>query len=364
VLIDEKLQLFVVADGMGGHASGEVASRLAVESLQRFLLERMGSGAQATTAEVARNVREAFECAGDAVVQHARRTASDMATTMTVAVVHGRELVLGHVGDSRAYKISDTDIRQVSEDHSLVAQMVRDGLLSPEDAEQHPKKHIVVRAIGPQVENSSPDVTIVPLDESDSILLCSDGLSNVLPPDEMFNIVQRHDAPDKAAQALVDAANAKGGPDNISAVLIQGPWDTPGAARSRSSHLPLRGLLIAVALFALAGLGRAYVIHHFFYLGVSDGKVAIYPGLARFPGILATREPHRVTKTPVEECLSPYQDRLVRGIQFSSIEEATRGIAGLQSKPPLGVSPFPSSDSAAASDLPKTTIPDPLTPPR
>jgi len=209
----ERSPLFAVADGMGGARAGEVASRMAVEELAE--MDASGSGAEERLREVARGAnRRIYEMAqGDS--EHA-----GMGTTFTAVLVSGREVAVGHVGDSRLYRLRDGEIERLTDDHSLVEELVRQGKLSPEEAEVHPQRSIITRALGPESDVQVDTFTHTARD-GDVYLLCSDGLSGMVSDDGMAQILREATALDDAARALVDAANANGGKDNITAVLFR-----------------------------------------------------------------------------------------------------------------------------------------------
>ena len=209
----ERSPLFAVADGMGGARAGEVASRMAVEELAA--MDASGSGAEERLREVARGAnRRIYEMAqGDS--EHA-----GMGTTFTAVLVSGREVAVGHVGDSRLYRLRDGAIERLTDDHSLVEELVRQGKLSPEEAEVHPQRSIITRALGPEADVRVDTFTHTARD-GDVYLLCSDGLSGMVSDDAMAQIVSQATSLDDAATALVDAANANGGKDNITAVLFR-----------------------------------------------------------------------------------------------------------------------------------------------
>jgi protein phosphatase len=206
--------LFAIADGMGGAQAGEVASRLAAAVLQE------ANGAELTEGRIAELIQEANR----RVFQRSNEDAatSGMGTTMTVALVDdpGESIVVGHVGDSRAYRVRDGELEQLTEDHSLVGELVRSGRLSAEEAEMHPQRSVITRAIG-----TEPDVDVdtftIPARPGDLFLLCSDGLTDMIPDREILSILDGGDDLEAAARALVDAANTAGGEDNITVVLFQ-----------------------------------------------------------------------------------------------------------------------------------------------
>jgi PPM family protein phosphatase len=208
--------LFAVADGMGGAQAGELASSLAASALR----ENAAVGSDGGAEEVVELIQEANRRVHERATSDA--AASGMGTTMTVALFADDGCVtIGHVGDSRAYLLRDRDLEQLTEDHSLVAELVRRGELSPEEAETHPQRSVITRALG-----TDPDVDVdafhVQAQPGDVFLLCSDGLTTMVDVDTIADLVERnrHDL-GAAAKALIKAANDRGGDDNITAVLFE-----------------------------------------------------------------------------------------------------------------------------------------------
>jgi serine/threonine protein phosphatase PrpC len=204
---------FAVADGMGGAKAGEVASRLATEA---FADEGDADAPpERRLAEIARGAnRRIYELASR------DETRRGMGTTLTAAMVAGSEVSIGHVGDSRAYRLREGTLEQLTKDHSLVAELERSGQISPEAAEHHPQRSIITRALGPE-----PDVDVdtytVPGKAGDVFLLCSDGLTSMVSDDEVGAVLRQADSLKEAAEALVRAANQSGGKDNITVVLFR-----------------------------------------------------------------------------------------------------------------------------------------------
>src|SRR5215216_6316771 len=213
--------LFAVADGMGGAKAGEVASGLAAAAVQ----ESDGEG-QSGEARVAALIEEAnrrvFRRASE------DREASGMGTTMTVALVEDDKVAIGHVGDSRAYLIRNGRLQQLTDDHSLVAELVRSGKLTPEEAEAHPQRSVITRALGTEAD-VDVDTFSVEATEGDLFLLCSDGLTTMVDDEAILDAV-RQNRPnlEHAAKALVNAANREGGEDNITVIFFEvGGGDEP-----------------------------------------------------------------------------------------------------------------------------------------
>jgi serine/threonine protein phosphatase PrpC len=204
---------FAVADGMGGARAGEVASAIAAEAF-----EGASDADEAAEAQLARILREANRRIYDlAVTDESRR---GMGTTLTAAKVHGGEVSLGHVGDSRGYRMRDGELEQITRDHSLVAELERSGQITPEAAEHHPQRSIITRALGPEPDVEVDTYTLSARD-GDRFLLCSDGLTSMVPDDEVAAILRTAGSLDGAADALIKAANQSGGKDNITVVLFR-----------------------------------------------------------------------------------------------------------------------------------------------
>lgn len=204
--------LFVVADGMGGHNAGDFASRYGVS----VLVENVKKDKNFNPVKI---IRAGIEAANREVLEQAKRDPSmaGMGTTMVVATIVGGYAYIANVGDSRLYLVSD-HLSQVTQDHSLVAEMVRLGELTPEEARNHPDKNIITRAIGTG-EDVRIDFFDMKLEEGSMLLLCSDGLTNMVDDESIYDIVKKVENPGRA-QALVDQANANGGKDNIAVILI------------------------------------------------------------------------------------------------------------------------------------------------
>jgi serine/threonine protein phosphatase PrpC len=205
--------LFAVADGMGGAQAGEVASKLAAAAL-----EDTDSGSSSGRERVVSLIQEANR----RVYARANTdpATSGMGTTMTVAIVEGQVVTIGHVGDSRAYLVRAGRLEQLTEDHSLVNELLKSGKLSPQEAETHPQRSVITRAVG-----TDPDVEVdaftVDALEGDVFLLCSDGLTDMVDDDGILDVVERyHDDLDRVAKSLVSAANRGGGEDNITVIAF------------------------------------------------------------------------------------------------------------------------------------------------
>jgi serine/threonine protein phosphatase PrpC len=210
--------VFAVADGLGGHQGGEVASAAAVEPLAALDGREL-----ADPAEAARALTKAIRAANEAIIDRAAGSPDlwGMGTTVTAAALAGgRLLQLAHVGDSRAYLLREGTLEQLTSDHTVVAELVRRGRLTREQAAIHPERSILTRAVGldPAIPVDTPDP--LELRPGDQVLLCSDGLTEAVPEDQIAHLLTTPEG-DEACRALIDAANAAGGPDNITVVLVR-----------------------------------------------------------------------------------------------------------------------------------------------
>jgi serine/threonine protein phosphatase PrpC len=294
--------LFAIADGMGGAQAGELASRLAAAVVGRADADGR-TGRELVVGLIEDANRSVYERAtGDESV-------SGMGTTMTVALVEDNHVWIGHVGDSRAYLLRDGGLEQLTDDHSLVAELVRSGRLTPDEAGSHPHRSVITRALGTDAE-VAVDVIAVPTKPGDVFVLCSDGLSSMVGDDTIRDVLEeRGDDLGEAARVLVDAANAAGGEDNITVVLFEAtgstealdetgeiaglpleeetlhgvpsPYAVADEAEPAQRRMRVGPALVATGLAVLVlgavsvfGLSRAH------FVGVEEnGAVAVYQGL-------------------------------------------------------------------------------------
>ena len=209
------LALFAVADGMGGHLAGEVASRMAVESVA----DQLRSGG---VEQIESNLLDGARAANSKVFDASSNDIScrGMGTTLTAAVIRDREMILAHVGDSRAYIIRGEKIYALTEDHSLVQELLKQGGITKEQARDHPHRNVLTRALGtdPAVE---VDLIRARLEKDDVILLCSDGLCGLVEDDEIMRLVRLAPDPEEAVKSLVSEALSRGGNDNISVIVVE-----------------------------------------------------------------------------------------------------------------------------------------------
>ncbi|MEB3198315.1 MAG: Stp1/IreP family PP2C-type Ser/Thr phosphatase [Candidatus Sericytochromatia bacterium] len=215
---DKELGLFMVADGMGGHAAGEKASQTAVQIISGHLTQ---ATQQATNGQLIDEIQGAIQEANRQIINASMEDASmrGMGTTATVIVTKDDLMYVGHVGDSRAYLIRHRRIDQITDDHSIVAQLVRARAITPQEAARHPYRNVITRCLGMQVDLEA-DTQQRELKPGDRLLICSDGLSGLVSDDEMLQYVVSSQDPQQTCHDLVQLALERGGSDNISVVLV------------------------------------------------------------------------------------------------------------------------------------------------
>jgi len=225
-LINEELNLFVVADGMGGHAGGEYASAIAVNTVEEIVTSMEVDGAEVSDAtdpvEITRQrLSHAIRLSGRRIFEKAREQPEyhGMGTTAVVLLLDGKNAFVAHVGDSRLYLLRDGKIEQVTEDHSLIAEKIRHGLITPEEAKSHRMRNVITRSLGYQ-EDVEVDIQVRAVRRGDQYLLCSDGLSGHVQDAEVGDLMQRH-SPQDAARHLIGLACERGGEDNITTIIAR-----------------------------------------------------------------------------------------------------------------------------------------------
>ena len=219
---DTPFGIFIVADGMGGHQHGEVASSVAMRAMSEHLIKKLYSPLNGSRPEpLDEPLQEIMEYGISEAQQAVLRSAPGGGTTITAAVIIDEQLTLAHVGDSRAYLLTPGgQMKAISQDHSLVQRLIDLGQLTEEEAAVHPQRNVLYRALG-QMEPFHPDVGTFTFPNNGMLLLCSDGLWGVVSEQVIFDIVMQNDNPTIACRKLVDAANEAGGPDNISVILVK-----------------------------------------------------------------------------------------------------------------------------------------------
>ena len=308
--------LFAVADGMGGHAAGEVASEIAVRVLSELAPEHPDVEA----------LGRAIEEANRAVIQAARegRGRQGMGTTMTAAMLEGERLVIAQVGDSRAYLLHQGKLQQLTRDHSLMADMIEAGQLTPEEARTHPQRSVITRALGSDA-HLHPDIYEINVETGDRLLICSDGRSGMIFDDQIENTLRRVQDPQRCASQLVNEAIAAGGHDNVTVIVA----DVTGYAEVRRKKLARKTklsialvLVLFAAIIAGAAWGTQTYLNTAAYLANDNGKVAVYRGVPGSVLGLSFSHLERTTDVTVADLQPVVANRLNEGIRVDDMEAA------------------------------------------
>jgi len=309
--------LFVVADGMGGHAAGEVASEIAVNTIQELAPDHADAEALGHAVEEANRDIINAALAGEG--------REGMGTTVTAAILERDKLVIAQVGDSRAYLLHNGELTQLTRDHSLMANMIEAGQITPEEARFHPNRSVITRALGNDPD-TLPDLYEINVEDGDRLLLCSDGLYSMLEDDEIAAVMRRVSDPQRCASTLVNGAIAAGGHDNITVIVA----DAEGRAQQKRRRIAIRTkITIAFVLLLLAGIlaaaawGGYTYLHNTAYLAKTDsGMVAVYRGV---PGdVLGFGYSELVEETdiPVSKLSPSAAERISENMRVNSVDEA------------------------------------------
>jgi PPM family protein phosphatase len=370
-LVDDAMGLVAVADGMGGHRAGEVASATALEALRSAITH-------------GRPLRESMQDANEAVFTKSLTDEElrGMGTTLTAAtLVSGGTVLVGHVGDSRAYLLHDGELRQVTVDHSLVEELVREGRLTADEAAVHPQRSIITRALG---LDASVDIDVYPVElaPGDRLLLCSDGLTGMVQTETIAGILRREEDPARAAAALIDAANVAGGEDNITVVVVAVTDDPPvravpealepiaatvveeepspdrGERRRRGARGVGRVLLWALPIVVVLGVAVGAVgwyARRSYFVDLHQGRVTVFKGV---PGGLAGWDPTIERRTTIAaDQLRPADLAAVKDRQtFSSLGDANAFVARIAaSTTTTTTTPTTTTVPGATTSAPPTT---------
>ena len=342
--------LFVVADGMGGHVAGDVASATAVDVIK----ERASDVSMDDPQSLSTLLRQANR----AIYQKARSDPSlkGMGTTCTLVLIDGARAQIAHVGDSRAYLLRDGALSQLTEDHTLVGRMVKEGRLEQEEARHHPQRNIITRVLG---VDADIDVDLQPLElrVGDRLLLNSDGLTGMIDEAQIEEVLTSESDPQQAADRLVELANEAGGEDNITVVLVEitdedaapaaqpseqaaapppAREDTePGGARATESHWRRRLVVALVILLVLVGGGYAtarYFINNSWFVGANDdGFVTVYRGIPDEIAGLNLKTEETTTKLALEDLPESTRENVEEGIKVDSEDDAQATVTNLES---------------------------------
>ena len=308
--------LFAVADGMGGHAAGEVASEIAVN----VLAER--APAHPDPEALGRAVEEANRAI--IVAAHEGRGREGMGTTMTAAMLEGERLIIAQVGDSRASLLHQGKLQQLTRDHSLMADMIEAGQLTPEEARTHPNRSVITRALGSD-PHTQPDLYEINVETGDRLLICSDGLSGMVCDNDIESTLARVRDPQRCASQLVNEAIANGGHDNVTVIVA----DVTGYAEVRRKKLARKTklsialvLVLFAAIIAGAAWGTQTYLNTAAYLANDNGKVAVYRGVPGSVLGLSFSHLERTTDVTVADLQPGVANRLNEGIRVDDMEAA------------------------------------------
>ena len=311
--------LFAVADGMGGHAAGEIASEIAIQTLLQHAPESPHGD----------NLARAVVAANRAVIRAAREGMGreGMGTTMTAAMLEGRRLVVAQVGDSRAYLLHGGSLQRITRDHSLMADYIEAGKITEEEAKFHPQRSVITRALGSD-PNTLPDIYEMHVAPGDRLLLCSDGLSGMVDDDLLESTLARVKDPQRCADVLVDEAISAGGFDNITAIVV----DVEGGAAREELKASRKGKAAAIAIALLLVLlvagtvaGAKAYLNNTAFITAQNGEVVICTGMPETLLGMDLWEVNQETGISVDDLVLPpnTKSRLIdEGIQTDSVEQA------------------------------------------
>ena len=218
--VSEDGTINILADGMGGYLGGEVASRIATEATVKYLKEHFDKYKEYQKEEILQIIDDAIQYANAEVFHKSKEIEEldQMGTTLEICLIYKERVFIAHIGDSRIYRIRKGIMRKLTKDHSYVQTLVEDGTITKEEAEHHPKKNMLMKALGCE-ERVEPDVMVKGFQEGDIILICSDGLTNMVSEEQIYNIINSNI--EYAADKLIEEANNNGGLDNITLILIK-----------------------------------------------------------------------------------------------------------------------------------------------
>lgn len=296
--------LFVVCDGMGGHEAGEVASEIAINTISRLAPENLDADA----------LGHAVEEANLAIIDAADKGIGreGMGTTCTAAILEGNRLAIAQVGDSRAYLLHNGTLQQLTRDHSVVADLVESGEITPAEARTHQWRSFITRALGLE-PYTKPDLYEIDVDQGDRLMLCSDGLYSMISDKEIENIMSQTSSTAAATDMLVEAALKAGGSDNVTVIVADVTGYNPQKTKKATRRSRITGALIVFAMVAIIGVAvgsLALVMNTVAYLSDDNGKVAIYKGI---PGDLfgiATSSLYEVTDVNIDDLKPGAADRI------------------------------------------------------
>lgn len=316
--------LFAVADGMGGHEAGEIASEITINTLNDLAPESADAEALAR-AVVAANLN-VIKAPSQGIGREG------MGTTLTAAILEKERLIIAQVGDSRAYLLHNGSLQQITRDHSLMADMIEAGQLTEAEARVHPNRSVITRAIGSD-PHMQPDLYELNVETGDRLLLCSDGVCGMIEDSEIASIMRQAPSAQACADQLVEAALHAGGFDNATAVVV----DVEGfkAVREKKQRRKSKALAIGVVFCLLAVLACAIFAGYMYvnnsaYLIEQDGKVAVYRGLNEELFGMPLSSLEYTSGVEVDQLNPGVANRIKEGMQVGSLEEANNLITTYQ----------------------------------
>lgn len=215
---EDKIKIFILADGMGGYSAGEVASKMATETVKEYIYKHFEKNKDSKE-KIENLIKDSIEYANSIVYKKAKskEELSGMGTTLDVCLIYNSKIYIGHIGDSRVYRIRKEFMRRITKDHSYVQTLIEDGKITKEEAFHHPKKNMLTKALG-CMEKVEPDVYTKTFIKDDIILMSSDGLTNMIKEEDIYQIIKQDKV--NATENLIKQANDNGGYDNITVVII------------------------------------------------------------------------------------------------------------------------------------------------
>ena len=319
-----KPPLYVVADGMGGHAAGEVASEIAVNVIEQLAPEHPDAEALGHAVEEANRAIINAALAGEG--------REGMGTTCTAAMLEKDRLVIAQVGDSRASLLHEGKLMQLTRAHSLMADMIETGQITPDEARVHPNRSVITRALGSD-PTTIPDLYEINVQTGDRLLLCSDGLTGMITDAEIESVMNRTTDAQLCAAQLVNTAIASGGMDNVTVIVadVEGMQPTKQKKMARRTKITVSVVIILLAAILGGGFFAGYsYLHNSAYLGNENGKVAIYQGVPGNVMGFTYSELVEVTKIDVSALPPSAAARVNEGLAVADLNEARSLVASYQ----------------------------------
>ena len=330
LLLEKKeWQLYAIADGMGGHQAGEVASSLAVDCLKEFFSEK-------ELVDWEKNWRiyldQAFQEANRKIYNLSQQSSQHqgMGTTLTAVLHKNGHLYIGHVGDSRMYLVRGEEIKRVTNDHSLVEELVRQGEMTTAEAKYHPKRNILLRALG-SAQEIGVDLYEEDFASQDILLLSTDGLTSLVEEEEIKTYILNW-SPEKAAEKLTKLANSRGGHDNVTVVIVKNILQEKKTRNIKCKWIKYGKRLLTFSLLLLV-LSGYYYWDNSYFLGFYQDKLTIFKGVPLALGSFKLCKIEEITRIDRKEVVNPYRERVKDGIMVRDKKEAHVLIKDITSLP-------------------------------